>query len=104
MVTQETASAFGTERSRTSIASTMQCNQFKVWVSLSDHFTSCTQQEPHETPAPSNVAKWQLLQNTLKKPTYLILIKPTKKKRKIYTSQYLQYTSFIFSTLRDRSA
>lgn len=66
----------GTEKSRTpsSITSTKQCNQFEVWVFLSDHFTSWTQQEPHETPAPSNVAKWQLLQSTLKKPTYFILI------------------------------
>lgn len=61
-----------------------QCNHFKVWVFLSDHCTSCIQQEPHETPAPSNVAKWQLLQSTLKKPIYLILIKPTEKKKNSY--------------------
>lgn len=51
-----------------------------MWAFVSDHFTSCVQQEPHETPAPSNVTKWQLLQSTLKKPIYLILIKPTEKK------------------------
>lgn len=82
-VTQETEAAFGTEMPRTpsSIASHKAMQSVESVGVCFYHFTSCVQQEPHETPAPSNVAKWQLLQSTLKKPIYLILIKPTGKKK-----------------------
>lgn len=53
MVTQETASAFGTEMPRTSssTASHKAMPSVSTVAVLSDHFTSCTPQKPQETPA-----------------------------------------------------
>lgn len=59
----------------------MEGYQFQVWVFVSEHRRQSDQQPLHGTPAPSEVAKWQLLQSTLKKPIYFALIKHTGKKR-----------------------